>query len=66
MDRNTRGIAIFAVAYFILFVALEWYINRVFAPNTAFYESPVFVMAVIVYIAVVVAMLLRHKNKNRQ
>ncbi len=66
MNRGTTGIVIFAVAYFMLFVALEWYANRVFAPNTAFYESPVFAMAVIVYAAVVAAMLLRYKNKNRQ
>ena len=66
MNRGTKGIVIFAVAYFMLFVALEWYTNRVFAPNTAFYESPVFAMAVIVYAAVVAAMLLRYKNKNRQ
>ena len=66
MSRGTRGIVIFAVAYFVLFMALEWYINRVFAPNTAFYESPVFAMAVVVYAAVVAAMLLRYRNKNRQ
>ncbi|MEM3020597.1 MAG: hypothetical protein QW194_04720 [Candidatus Micrarchaeaceae archaeon] len=66
MNRGTKGIVIFAVAYFMLFVALEWYMNSVFAPNTAFYESPVFAMAVIVYAAVVAAMLLRYRNKNRQ
>ena len=64
MDRNTRGIVIFAVAYFILFLGLEWYINRAFYPKTLFYTSPVFATAIIVYIAIVATMLLKYRRKK--
>ncbi len=64
MNRNMRGIVIFAVAYFILFMALEWYINRISSPKSAFYASPAFAAAVIVYVAVVAAVLLMYRNRR--
>ncbi len=64
MDRSAKGIVVFAAAYFALFVALEWYINRIYSPGTAFYSSPAFGGAIVLYIVVVAFVLLRYKNKG--